>query len=99
VAKDAAAFEVKQAHSGNWAVFKPGDDYPLSHWFSSQAQAKAEMKRMGGAPAKAAPKKEQEQPDIMGYPWETIQALQRKQITSSQMGSHAAAIRKSKGRK
>jgi hypothetical protein len=74
-AKDSSDFEVKKGRSGNWALFKPGSDYPESNWFLSKAKAAEELKRRGG---KVSSKKEPaKEPDIFGYPWEYIQAMQR----------------------
>jgi uncharacterized Zn finger protein (UPF0148 family) len=75
LAKDSSDFEVKKGRSGNWALFKPGSDYPESNWFLSKAKAAEELKRRGG---KVSSKKEPaKEPDIFGYPWEYIQAMQR----------------------
>ena len=73
---DAADRVVKQGRSGNWAVFKTGSDYPESEWFGNKARAVAELNRRGGTrgPSK---KESSSEPDILGYPWEYIQALQR----------------------
>jgi hypothetical protein len=49
---DMAKLVVKQGRSGNWAVFKEGEDFPESEWFASKSKATAELNRLGGKPAK-----------------------------------------------
>ena len=96
---DASQYEVKQGRSGNWAVFKAGEDFPESAWFSSKAKAQESLRKLSGVSTKVAAKahREKEEPDVMGYPWETIQAAQRGLISGSQMGAHAQGVRKKRG--
>jgi hypothetical protein len=78
---------VKQGRSGNWAVFKPGEDFPESGWFPSKSGAQAELKRRGGVSTKSVSKRDKVvYPTIFGYRWEDIDDLQHGRITSSQLG-------------
>jgi hypothetical protein len=48
--RDVGQYEVRKSHSQDaWAVFKVGDDFPESGWFTSKSKAIAKMKEMGGA--------------------------------------------------
>jgi hypothetical protein len=87
-AKDAGKLEVKQGRSGNWAVFEAGDDLPVSAWFPSRPKAVEALHKLSGHTSQKAGSKKSEvvSPTIFGYPWEDIQALQQKKITSSELG-------------
>ena len=59
---------VKQGRSGNWAVFKPGEDFPESGWFPSKSGAQVELKRRGGVSIKSVSKRDKVvSPTIFGY--------------------------------
>jgi hypothetical protein len=60
-------------------VFEKTDPlYPVSDWYPSKAKAVEELRRRGGLPARKKKEEEIQPVDILGYPWEYIQALQQK---------------------
>ena len=97
---DAAEYEVRPNRlKDRWGVWKKGEEFLAESWHETRAQAQAALKKLGGGPVKkpSASRREKEEPDVTGYPWETIQAAQRGLISGSQMGAHAQGVRKKRG--
>ena len=58
--KDAAQYEVRKSRSNDaWAVFKIGDDFPVTSWTNSKAAAMIDARRLNGGAVKVRPKSQE----------------------------------------
>jgi hypothetical protein len=56
----ATQYEVRKSRSNDaWAVFKIGDDFPVTSWTNSKAAAMIDARRLNGGVAKARPKSQE----------------------------------------
>ena len=59
-AKDAAQYEVRKSRGNDaWAVFKIGDDFPVTSWTNSKAAAMIDARHLNGGTVKVRPKSQE----------------------------------------